>query len=239
MSGSSKGFPPPSRGSRNAREPSFPHRPSLGAGREPPSIYLAICHPCRVDVSGSGVWGQVKAPVWTPRIWDIWGTLDLRGGRPDSATLCCPLSPSWQVDRGIYSSTTQPAGTHTGETSPLLVGRPLLETCRTTRMPVHPSQRWTHTDRLMENGVPPSVAVARLGQTETEVCLLRDRCALPQEVFPTRWLWVGCPSWPGRCETGGRDQRGEVAWVSPVHLLFKQCCWYRHGHRAGMGTVLA
>lgn len=121
----------------------------------------------------------VKHCVWTPRIWDVWGTLELRGGRPDSATLCCPLSPSWQHDRGIYSSTT----THQTSSSAAPCWRRVAQ-------PVCPSITSVDTHRLMENGVPPSVAVARLDETETEVCLLqslRDRCALPQAVFPTRW----------------------------------------------------
>lgn len=149
----------------------------------------------------------------------------------------CPLSPSWQVDRGIYSSTTQPAGTHTPDWMSSSAA-PCWRRVAQYVCPSHPSHRWTHTDRLMENGVPPSVAVAPLGQTETEVCLLqslRDRCALPQEVFPTRWVTGGLSLLTGP----RRDRRERSAWlgsfVSPGRLLFKQCCRYRRGDRAGMG----
>lgn len=119
----------------DAREQSFPHRLSFRGGEGTPFIYLASCHPCRVGVSESGVRGQVKARVWTPRIWDVWGTLDLRGGRPDSATLSLPPFP-FLASRPGHLLVDDPASRHTHTRLDVLVGRPLLETCRTIRMPV-------------------------------------------------------------------------------------------------------
>lgn len=77
--------------------------------------------------------------------------------------------------------------------------------------PSHPSHRWTHTDRLMENGVPPSVAVARLGQTETEVCLLQSpqrQVCTPAGCLPHALVMGGLSQLTGAV----RDRRERSAW---------------------------
>jgi len=101
--------------------------------REPPSIYLASCHPCRV----SGVWGQ---GVWTPRICDFWGSLHLRGAgliRPHS------VAPFPLLGNSTGASTRRRPSQQAHQT---LVGRPLLEEV-SHNTDASPSHRWTPTSR--------------------------------------------------------------------------------------------
>jgi hypothetical protein len=138
-------------GCRDAWEQSWPHRPSCREGEgtrrrgTPPYILGQL-------PSLQGVWGIRSRCVDSPDLRRL-GSIASPGRRPDSATLCCPLSPSWQLDRGIYSSTTQPAGTPDSRRPPPARGGVSHNTDAVHHIGGH--RRDVEAHRLMENGVPP------------------------------------------------------------------------------------
>lgn len=220
-----KGFPPPSSGYRNAREPSSPHRPSRRGGGGTPFIYLASCRPCRVRV---WVWGMGSSTVCglpgfgtSGEHW-ISGVVGLI--RPHSVAPFPILA-------------TRPGHLLVDDhTSDVLVGRPLLETCRTTRMPVHHIGGHTPSDGKR-------CATVRCRRTARPD---RDRGVSPAVSSRQVCTPAGClphalgDGWAVSADRAGARQEGEISvarWL--VRLLFKQCRRYRHGHRVGMGTVLA